>query len=107
MDLNSLQAFIEVARHESFSQASDTLFLTQSAISKRIALLEDELGTKLFNRINRQVSLTDAGRNLLPKAQELLNQAADMKRYATNLSNEVAGPLSIATSHHIGLRRLF
>ena len=80
--------------------------MTQSAISKRIAFLEDELGTKLFNRINRQVSLTDAGYNLLPKAQELINQAADIKRYATNLSTEVAGPLSIATSHHIGLRRL-
>lgn len=106
MDLHSLHAFIEVARLESFSKASETLFLTQSAISKRIAFLEDELGAKLFNRINRQVSLTNAGRNLLPKAQELINQAADMKRYATNLSNEVAGPLSVATSHHIGLRRL-
>ena len=54
MDISSLQAFIAVARNESFSKASEQLFVTQPAISKRVAALEEELGTQLFNRIARQ-----------------------------------------------------
>ena len=106
MDISSLQAFIAVARHQSFSKASETLFVTQPAVSKRVASLEEQLGTKLFNRINRQISLTEAGRKLLPKAQELVNQAADMQRFATNLNADVNGKLSISISHHIALYRM-
>jgi len=106
MDIATLNAFISVARHESFSKASEHLFLTQPAISKRVAALEEELGAQLFNRIARRISLTEAGKQLLPKARELVNQAEDMQRYATNLSQEISGNLSIAISHHIGLHRM-
>ncbi|MDB4512264.1 LysR family transcriptional regulator [Arenicella sp.] len=106
MDISSLQAFIAVARCQSFSKASEQLFITQPAVSKRVASLEEELGTRLFNRINRQISLTEAGKQLLPKAQELVNQAADMQRYATNLNDDIAGTLSISISHHIALYRM-
>ncbi|MCL4170272.1 UNVERIFIED_CONTAM: hypothetical protein GTU68_001919, partial [Idotea baltica] len=93
MDIHSLQAFIEVARKESFSKASETLFITQPAISKRIAALEEDLDTKLFNRISRKVTLTDAGKKLLPKAKELVNELNDMRRYASSLSDEIKGDL--------------
>ena len=106
MDILSLQAFIAVARYESFSKASERLFVTQPAVSKRVAGLEEELGMRLFNRINRQISLTEAGKRLLPKAQELVNQAADMQRFATNLNEDIAGVLSISVSHHIALHRM-
>lgn len=106
MDIATLNAFISVARHESFSKASEHLFITQPAISKRVAALEEELGAQLFNRIARRISLTEAGKQLLPKAQELVSQAEDMQRYATNLSEEISGNLSIAISHHIGLHRM-
>ena len=106
MDIHSLQAFIEVARKESFSKASETLFITQPAISKRIAALEIELDTKLFNRISRKVTLTDAGKKLLPKAKELVNELNDMRRYATSLSDEIKGDLLIGTSHHVSMHRL-
>ena len=106
MDINSLQAFIEVARKESFSLASETLFITQPAISKRIAALEEDLGTKLFNRISRKVTLTDAGKKLLPKAKELVDELNDMRRYATSLSDEIKGELLIGTSHHVSMHRL-
>ena len=106
MDINALQAFIEVARKESFSLASETLFITQPAISKRIAGLEDDLGTKLFNRISRKVTLTDAGKKLLPKAKELVDELNDMRRYATSLSDEIKGELLIGTSHHVSMHRL-
>ncbi len=106
MDIQTLQAFIEVARKESFSRSSETLFITQPAISKRIAALEDDLGTKLFNRISRKVTLTDAGKKLLPKAKELVDELNDMRRYATSLSDEIKGELLIGTSHHVSMHRL-
>lgn len=106
MDLAGLQAFVEVARLGSFSAAADSLFLSQPAISKRIAALEEEFNTLLFDRVGRKVALTATGKSLLPRARTLLNDAADLKRLATDLIGRVAGPLTLATSHHIGLHRL-
>ncbi|MBU0654753.1 MAG: LysR family transcriptional regulator [Gammaproteobacteria bacterium] len=106
MDINHLNAFVEVARHQSFSLAAETLFITQPAISKRIHQLENELGTPLFNRINRKVTLTEAGHALLPRVQALRNELEDIRRIASNLSGNIQGYLVMGTSHHIGLRRL-
>ena len=106
MDINHLNAFIEVARHQSFSLAAEALFITQPAISKRIHQLETELGTLLFNRINRKVTLTEAGHALLPRVQTLRNELEDIRRIASNLSGNLQGFLVMGTSHHIGLRRL-
>ncbi len=106
MDITSLRAFVEVAREGSFSQAAESLFLTQPAISKRIASLEDELGVRLFDRAGRQVILTESGRHLLPRAERIIHEVTDISRELSNLSGEIAGGLAMATSHHIGLHRL-
>jgi DNA-binding transcriptional LysR family regulator len=106
MDLASLRAFVEVAHRGSFSLAAESLFLTQPAISKRIAGLEEELDTRLFDRAGRQVLLTEAGRHLLPRAERIIHELTDIRRELGNLSGEVAGHLAMATSHHIGLHRL-
>jgi len=106
MDIAVLQAFLAVAETGSFSRAAERLFLTQPAVSKRIAALETELGTPLFDRIGRRIQLTEAGRALLDRAHSLLRQLEDIRRSITNLAGEVAGPLALATSHHIGLHRL-
>lgn len=106
MDTAALRAFLSVAKTNSFSQAAAQLHLTQPAISKRIAALESELRTRLFDRIGKKVSLTEAGRALLPRAQHILDEMADSRRMLANLSGTVGGKLSIATSHHIGLHRL-
>ncbi|MFV1982347.1 MAG: LysR family transcriptional regulator [Thiohalomonadales bacterium] len=106
MDIASLQAFVAVAKYGSFSIASESLFLTQPAISKRISSLETELNTQLFDRINRKISLTEAGIALLPRAHQLILDIEDCKRAVSNLSTQVTGTLSIGTSHHIGLHRL-
>ncbi len=106
MDIASLQAFITVAEHHSFSLAAEALFLTQPAVSKRIAHLEHSLDTSLFDRLGRQTLLTEAGRALLPRAQAILAQLEDSRRAIRNLTSQVGGRMSIGTSHHIGLHRL-
>lgn len=106
MEISSLKAFIEVAETASFSKAADRMNLTQPAVSKRVAALEGELSAILFNRIARKVSLTEAGKKLLPKAQELVNQAKELKRTALNMNKTISGSLSIAISHHIALYRM-
>ena len=106
MDIAHLQAFVVVAEQKSFSAASTQLYLTQPAISKRISSLETELGVALFDRIGRQVTLTEAGHALLRRAQHILEEVDDTRRALSNLSGTVGGQLSIGTSHHIGLHRL-
>lgn len=106
MDLASLTAFVHVAQHGSFSGAADDLHLTQPAISKRVAALEANLGTRLFDRIGRSVTLTEAGRTLLPRAQRILAEIRDSRRALKDLSGAVAGNLLVGTSHHVGLHRL-
>ena len=106
MDISSLSAFIMVAQEESFSKASLKLHITQPAVSKRVASLEQELGVNLFNRVAKVVSLTEAGKQLLPKAHELVSQAKELQQVASNLSDEIRGNLSISIAHHIGLYRM-
>lgn len=106
MDLASLQAFIAVSEQESFSLAAERLFLTQPAVSKRIASLESELNQRLFDRIGRKISLTEAGQTLLPRARRIIAEIEDSRRELANLSGRVRGKLKIGTSHHIGLHRL-
>ncbi|MEE9444306.1 MAG: LysR family transcriptional regulator [Cocleimonas sp.] len=106
MDLSNYKAFIAVADHNSFSKASEVLYITQPAVSKRIALLEDQLGSTLFDRIGRKVILNEAGKALLPVALRIMQEVKESQRIIDNLSGEVSGHLSLVTSHHIGLHRL-
>ena len=106
MDIAALKAFIAVAENSSFSLAAEQLFLTQPAISKRVSALENELEVRLFDRIGRGVSLTEAGQALLPRARGILLDLEDSVRALSNLSGEVHGTLRFGTSHHIGLHRL-
>ena len=106
MDTANLSAFLAVAASGSFSRAAETLHLTQPAISKRIAALESQLGARLFDRIGRSITLTEAGRVLQPRAEEIIGVLGDTQRALSNLSSTVQGRLSLATSHHIGLHRL-
>ena len=106
MDLASLNAFIAIAETGSFSLAGERLHLTQPAVSKRLASLESQLDVRLFDRLGREISLTEAGRALLPRAYQILNVLDDTRRALTNLNGDISGRLSLATSHHIGLHRL-
>jgi DNA-binding transcriptional LysR family regulator len=106
MDTQNLKAFLLVAETGSFSLAAEKLHLTQPAVSKRVALLEEQLGTGLFDRIGRNISLTEAGHALLPHARTIQQDLAAAEQSVRDLAGAVAGRLRLATSHHIGLHRL-
>lgn len=106
MDIQQIRAFIAIAELGSFSLAAEQLHLTQPAISKRISLLEDQLSVLLFDRVGRQVLLTQAGQHLLPHARRILAEVDSATQSLLQLSGQISGTLSIATSHHIGVHYL-
>ncbi|RYG66963.1 LysR family transcriptional regulator, partial [bacterium] len=76
MELRHLRYFVAVAEQGSFNKASQTLFLTQPALSRQVKDLEDELGVPLFVRGKNSVKLTDAGERFYEEARDLLARAA-------------------------------
>jgi DNA-binding transcriptional LysR family regulator len=73
MDVHNLAAFVEVVRRGGFSRAGAALHLTQSAVSKAVKGIEEELGQPLLVRLGRRVTLTDAGRVVFDRAQAVLS----------------------------------
>jgi DNA-binding transcriptional LysR family regulator len=72
-DISLLQTFIELSRTRHFGKTAQSLFLTQSAVSARIKILEDTLGVKLVSRDRNNIQLTPAGSRLLPFAENITN----------------------------------
>ena len=106
MDIDALLAFVTIVNEKSFSRAAERLHLTQPAISKRIQNLEQNLKVKLFERLQREIRLTDAGEILLPHAQSILHAFENAQQAIREMDHRVAGSLRIVASHHIGLHRL-
>lgn len=106
MDTNQLKAFVAIAELGSFSLAAQRLCLTQPAISKRIANLEQQLNYLLFERLGRRIDLTEAGKVLIPRAKAILKEVELAHRQLNDLSENIQGELHLTTSHHIGLHRL-
>lgn len=83
VELQNLEAFLQVARERSFTRAAAALFLTQPSVTARIQALEQEIGRPLFERRGRTVRLTEAGEAFLPYAQralELIQEGASAAR---------------------------
>ena len=96
MDSESLRTFVAIHRAGGFSRASQTLHRSQPAISRRIALLEHEVGAPLFERVASGVVLSQAGRVLLPHAERALAALEDCAASISALRSGVAGPVSVA-----------
>ncbi|HUS25315.1 MAG TPA: LysR family transcriptional regulator, partial [Candidatus Binatia bacterium] len=83
--LDLLRGFEAAARHLSFTRAAAELFRTQSAISRQVQALEQQLGVPLFQRRHRALLLTDEGQQLYQSAQQVLRQLRDtVERIAGN-----------------------
>ncbi len=95
MEIVHLVYFVEVARQESFTKASENLYVSQSTISKLIKNLESELGVILFHRAPKKVLLTDAGYLLFEKAKLILDTLNSIHTELYNLAGTPSGHLKI------------
>lgn len=95
MEIRQLQYFIGIAETGRFSEASKMLFVTQSAVSQQIKLLEEELGTQLFVRQAHSVALTESGMELLPLAKKVLRGVAECRDRISDLKGLLCGTLNI------------
>ncbi len=98
MDLDQLRGFFETARHKSFTRAAEKLFLTQPAISLQVKALETELGERLFERHGKRVILTEAGRRLMKKAQEIFETVEAARQEMADLRELRVGRVSVGAS---------
>jgi DNA-binding transcriptional LysR family regulator len=96
MELDHVEAFVAIVRRGGFSRAAATLHLSQPAISRRLRLLEHELGAPLFDRVRSGASLTDAGRAFLPHAEALLASMRDGVESVRALSGGDRGMVTLA-----------
>lgn len=99
-DLVALQAFIEVARDNSFTKAAARLGQAPSSLSRTIRDLEESLGVRLFTRTTRSVSLTTAGERLLRTAAPRLEDIAAEMAALTDLQSKPSGMVRITCSEH-------
>jgi DNA-binding transcriptional LysR family regulator len=90
-----LQVFLAAAEAENFSEAARKLHLTQPAVSQQIQALEKRLQLELFERDGRRITLTEAGRALVPMARELVNLSARIEETMAARRGLVAGHLTI------------
>ena len=95
MTLVQLRHFLALAETGSFSRAAAKVFLTQPALSRSIAALEDELAVPLLDRVGRRIELTPFGLATLERARQLLFDAQDLRVAAQQMSGGVAGTLRI------------
>ncbi|MFO7581823.1 LysR family transcriptional regulator [Guyparkeria sp.] len=106
LDTQQLLTFLAVAESGSFSGAAARLHVSQPAVSKRIALLEQRLGFSLFDRMGQRVVLTYPGEQLLPAVQDVQRSLDDIATVAAAGGGATGGRLSLALSHYCGLHLL-
>ncbi len=102
LNLHELNVFVEAALAQNFSVAARRLYLSQPAVSLHIGNLEKQLGIELFHRNGRTIQLSDAGRVLLPMAQDALRHGKHIEETMSGLRGVVTGDLTIACSTTVG-----
>ncbi len=72
MNIENIEAFVYINHYGSFNKAADVLYISQPTVTARIQSLERELDCRVFDRVGKQINLTDKGRQFLPYAQQIL-----------------------------------
>jgi LysR family transcriptional activator of dmlA len=104
--LEDLKLFCAVARNLSFIATATELGFSPAFVSKRIALLENKMHTRLFHRTTRRVSMTEDGETLLLKAQRILEDVEEMVSAIATTKTTPKGMLRISTSAGFGRKRI-
>ena len=96
IDIDGLQAFVRIAELGTFHQAADALFITSSALSRRIGKLEEGLGVRLLDRTTRRVRLTTVGREFLPQGRRLLEELEQSLGNLRDAAKQGSGQVTFA-----------
>ena len=94
--IDELETFVSIARRGGFARAAESLHRSQPAISRRVEMLEQQLGSPLFERVRGGVILTEAGRTLLPYAEAALAGLKDGAEAVRGLARGELGAVSVA-----------
>ncbi len=105
MELRQLSTFIRVAQLKSFSRAAESLGYSQSAVTVQIQQLEEELNTRLFDRMGKRISLTTPGTQFLEHAYEVINQV-NRAKLSLSWEEELRGGLHIGVIESLCVSKL-
>lgn len=98
MEFKQIESFVAVAQKKSFSNAADTLFMSQPAITSHIQKLERELGIKLIDRKTKNITLTEGGNIFYRYAVEMINLSAQAEYSLSEYNNDIKGTIEIYAS---------
>ncbi|WP_323040129.1 LysR substrate-binding domain-containing protein [Gemmobacter sp.] len=101
MTLDQLRVFLMVAELEHVTRAAQALNMTQSAVSAAIAALESRHDVRLFDRVGRNIALTDAGRRFVPHARGVVQQAMSAAGVLADLGSGIGGGLRVQASQTV------
>ena len=101
INLNLYKTFYDVCKNGSFSKTAEFTYTTQSAISKSIKKLEDDLGMQLFYRNSNGIELTDKGRELFYYVEKCYGNLLTAERIMLETENLERGKLNIGLPSHI------
>ncbi|MGC2872584.1 LysR family transcriptional regulator [Ihubacter sp. mB4P-1] len=106
MELRVLRYFLAVAREESITAAANQLHVTQPTLSRQLMDLEEELGKPLFLRGNRRITLTEEGRFLRKRAQEIIDLTDKTEAEFNDIDGMIAGDVHIGAGETQAIRLL-
>ena len=106
MEIRTLRYFLTVAREENMTRAAGILHVTQPTLSKAMKGLEDELGKKLFTRHSFSIRLTEEGRLLRERAEDLVTMADKIEKDFLALDDLTGGELSFGLAESFQIRYL-
>ena len=95
MQIRQLEYFVAVSEHLNFTKAARQFFISQTAVTQQIKVLEEEIGVRLFDRNNRRVALTPAGKTFLEDAKAILRRTRDACDRAKRADTVFTGKLNI------------
>ena len=103
MELREIQAAVAVYRHGSFTRAAPALFISQSALTRRVAQLEQVLGTKLFDRTSHGVELTTSGVEFMKLADRIIHDVDSLQNAISSARRPSDSEVTVAASSHASM----
>src|SRR6202035_5404713 len=95
MEVHQLRYVCAIADTGNFSRAAERCKIAQPSLSKQVLKLEEELGTKLFDRLGRSIRLTEAGRAFIPRARAILHQMETARSSAADQNTDFRGSVAV------------